>query len=324
MELQIPFVRKSDISVATENDSVADSLKGFFLSYLRQDTTERKADPDKRAFSVNIIVNPSIVCLRDDLPWYRIALYNRSGWAVKRAPYRFLSDKTSFFCKHDSSQDTFFLEAATKESAYVEGRCLIRACIEKLLFEEGFTLFHGAVVVSPQRKGTLIVGDKGSGKTTITMQLIDRSFKYLENDRVFLKLVDNRLIALPRPAFVRIGAETCRRVKFLQRFVDADSVDHQDKIIFDRFLVTTGIPFEVLGTVEVVILANIFSKYGSCDKRDLLSRSLLDDIPGLAAFRGYFPECHYKPSAEAVVGHLEKLPCYAQVGTDIRSLAKIV
>ena len=52
----------------------------------------------------------------------------------------------------------------------------------------GLFYLHGAVLEGPDGTGYLISGNAGSGKTTLTMSLIESGFKFLSDDTVFLKL----------------------------------------------------------------------------------------------------------------------------------------
>jgi len=322
MKLRVPFVRISDISITTESDFLLSLLKSFFTPFVLKNQIKEEIKKSIRAFSVSIKINPAGISLAKNLRWDPVSLYDRVGWIAKHKHIRFIGDGNTFLCSHHYFKNEFLLETANEEIAYIEGRCLIRACIEKLLFEEGFILFHGAVVVSQKGKGILIVGDKGTGKTTTLMQLIDGGFKYLENDRVFLRLSREGLIALPRPAFMRVGVETCRQVKFLESFVSSTRKDPQDKIIFDRFLETTGIPYETTTVIRAVVVTNLFVQRNNNTNREILSRSVLSDVPGFSALHAYFPDCYYRPVSEKVVSHLKNLPIYTQMGTNSRSLIK--
>jgi hypothetical protein len=52
----------------------------------------------------------------------------------------------------------------------------------------GLYYLHGAVLEGPDGTGYLISGNAGSGKTTLTMSLIESGFRFLSDDTVFLRL----------------------------------------------------------------------------------------------------------------------------------------
>ncbi len=55
----------------------------------------------------------------------------------------------------------------------------------------GLFYLHSAALVGPDGSGYMISGNAGSGKTSLTMCLIETGFRFLSDDTVFLSLVDD-------------------------------------------------------------------------------------------------------------------------------------
>lgn len=62
----------------------------------------------------------------------------------------------------------------------------------------GYTIVHGACVEGEDGL-TLIVGDKGSGKTTTLIYLLRNNFKFISNDKVAIKEVDGQTVGCGIP-----------------------------------------------------------------------------------------------------------------------------
>jgi len=65
----------------------------------------------------------------------------------------------------------------------------------------GLYFLHAAALKGPDGIGYLIVGNAGSGKTSLTLSLINAGFKFLSDDTVFLNLngeKDVRVLGFPR------------------------------------------------------------------------------------------------------------------------------
>lgn len=56
----------------------------------------------------------------------------------------------------------------------------------------GLYFVHAAALQGPDGTGYMIIGNAGSGKTSLTMSLIDQGFKFLADDTVFLSLGEDK------------------------------------------------------------------------------------------------------------------------------------
>ena len=84
---------------------------------------------------------------------------------------------------------------------------LTRSIMEKEYFSAGFSLYHGGVF-EIDNIGYLVTGNCGSGKTTLLFDFLINGATFITGDRVFLKIVDDKLIAVARPGAVRIRIKT--------------------------------------------------------------------------------------------------------------------
>ena len=82
---------------------------------------------------------------------------------------------------------------------------LVRAALTAELEQDGWLMLHASCVVDGDR-GAIVVGSKGSGKTTTALGLAsEQGFQLLANDRCFVKVEQGRIRCLAWPGSVAVG-----------------------------------------------------------------------------------------------------------------------
>ncbi len=81
----------------------------------------------------------------------------------------------------------------------------------KLLRAQGVFTLHAAALVSPIDDGLLLVASPGSGKSTLTIGLIRREWRYLSDDAVLLRREGNRVAALALRKSFYVDADVHRQ-----------------------------------------------------------------------------------------------------------------
>jgi len=99
------------------------------------------------------------------------------------------------------------------------------ALFEALRFH-GLYYVHSAALVGPDGTGYLVSGNCGSGKTSLTLALIQAGFKYLSDDTVFMKLGDgNDVTILGFARDFHVPADLVDELPSLSRFRGEESYD---------------------------------------------------------------------------------------------------
>lgn len=87
----------------------------------------------------------------------------------------------------------------------------VRKAIREVLLDyceaRGYTMLHASAVADDQRT-VIVVGDKGSGKTTLALgAVLNHGYRYLSNDHLILYRTPDGLVvtSLPTPIPVKIG-----------------------------------------------------------------------------------------------------------------------
>ena len=92
----------------------------------------------------------------------------------------------------------YLSEASLRENGE---RVFIHLLFTVTLFEalrqHGLFFLHAAALESPEQEGYLFVANAYSGKTSLTLALIQQGFRYLSDDTVFLRPVPEGLEVLP-------------------------------------------------------------------------------------------------------------------------------
>ena len=120
----------------------------------------------------------------------------------------------------------------------------------KVLQKNGFVIMHGACV-SKDDQAIIISGDKRCGKTTTLMNLLDRGYDFIANDRIAIKKINNQFIVQGIPFSMGIILEDALRypgfdIQNKKIEIDGDKkkvyIDSDDVAkIFDVFSKSSGI-----------------------------------------------------------------------------------
>ncbi len=84
-------------------------------------------------------------------------------------------------------------------------RIMINVFITELQ-RHGYVIIHGACVTKDDQ-GYIISGDKGAGKTTTMLKLLEQGYDFVSNDKVAIKKINGEIIACGIPHSVGIVAE---------------------------------------------------------------------------------------------------------------------
>lgn len=112
-------------------------------------------------------------------------------------------------------------------------------------------LLHGAAV-SYKNKGIIILGQKGSGKTSLLMRFVGNKSELISNDRVFINK-DLDIISFPQA--IRVGTGTFQKEnKLFDYFADNLFYREQDDIKNDEFkyLITMAEISCIYNTVSIM------------------------------------------------------------------------
>ena len=120
----------------------------------------------------------------------------------------------------------------------------------KVLQKNGFVIMHGACV-SKDDQAIIISGDKRCGKTTTLMNLLDRGYDFIANDRIAVKKINDQFIVQGIPFSMGIILEDALRypgfnIKNKKIQIDGDKkkvyVDSDDiSKMFDVYSKSSGI-----------------------------------------------------------------------------------
>jgi hypothetical protein len=88
-------------------------------------------------------------------------------------------------------------------------------------------LIHAAAL-SWENRGLIMVADAGQGKTTLTLELVRRGYKFLSDELAAIRRLDGRLDAFPRR--LRVRPETLELLDFRQ-------IADQVPVVFGKYLV---------------------------------------------------------------------------------------
>lgn len=76
---------------------------------------------------------------------------------------------------------------------------------EYMVFEKNWNAYHGACV-NFENRNILFLGESGAGKTTLVTYLVNRcNAQLISEDMVIVNYVENKVVPLRRPLFLRIG-----------------------------------------------------------------------------------------------------------------------
>jgi hypothetical protein len=101
--------------------------------------------------------------------------------------------------------------ARSEDEATVIGHLLWRITDDTVMLAEGYLLIHAGAVVTPQGDAVLILGEAGSGKTTLVAALVQDGFGYLSDEAGAVELATGIVHPWARPLGFTFGARSLLR-----------------------------------------------------------------------------------------------------------------
>ena len=174
------------------------------------------------------------------------------------------------------------------ESLYVYLLRILRSIACGYNEDDTMLLLHGAAV-SHNNKGIIIIGEKGSGKTSLLMRFIGNKSEVISNDRVFISK-DMDIISFPQA--LRVGTGTFKKENRLTNyFSDNLFFRKQDDINNDEFkyLITMEEISNIYNTVSImkhsldyVIIPNVKIASSECSiefiTKEKVKKQIFDKI----------------------------------------------
>ena len=110
------------------------------------------------------------------------------------------------------------------------GRIVVRDVVQKEFEKRGGISLHASSVYDKHGNCICILGDKGSGKTTVLFEyMLRRGYSYGGLDRVMIKKIDHGFIAYGWPLLYNIGYGTLTRYQELENSRPLELLSSQQK-----------------------------------------------------------------------------------------------
>lgn len=97
-------------------------------------------------------------------------------------------------------------------------------------------MLHSSCAVDNTGKAILICGDKGAGKTTTLVNLLDLGYDLLSNDLTFVKQVDGKIWVKGTPESINIGLGTASKFEQLQDIIPENMRELSDHDLWSTHL----------------------------------------------------------------------------------------
>jgi len=151
-----------------------------------------------------------------DLPVFIQELFpsrNYKEVGCSEAGWRVLAEKPVPCVPVLAFRDGWMVAPADYGWQAVVGHCAVSLV---MMLQKDMLFFHAASVAIGE-KGVLIFGEKGAGKTTLSLALADRNHAFLGDEYAALATADFRLLPFRRTASIREGPRSERVDSFLAR-----------------------------------------------------------------------------------------------------------
>jgi hypothetical protein len=122
--------------------------------------------------------------------------------------------------------------AANSDASAVIDHLLWRITDDTVELADGFLLVHAGAVVSADGGGVLILGEAGSGKTTLVAALVQEGFGYLSDEAGAIELDTG--VAHPWPRALGFTAGSRSLARFAPLFVDDDIGTGKTHVVVER------------------------------------------------------------------------------------------
>jgi len=125
----------------------------------------------------------------------------------------------------------------------------------ELLRGQGLYWVHAGCVTLDHR-AVLLIGQSGAGKTTTSVNLTKHGFKFVSEDRVFLRSHSNGVEVLGFPIEIALTKKTTELLTFTQAFVDEDHV-WKGKVKLKPDMVFGKDIMQLSGRPEVILFTEV-------------------------------------------------------------------
>jgi hypothetical protein len=202
------------------------------------------------------------------------------------------------------------INPGAEEAVFEPARLLREIAVQKML-ATGAVKLKGNVVVTRDGRGILILGDKGSGKTIVTLNELSSGGAFIGNSRVLVKCNSRTVEGIGLPITIRIGEDTIKAIDGLARWYSGYPESSQLKIAsYDEQVRIRKIeltPRELAGALGVMIVPSVvldqvwYLTREVEDSPDLfrkaIKKSLINKDP---AFPAFWLEAEHAISADTV------------------------
>lgn len=144
--------------------------------------------------------------------------------------FQFKENEQSKYCyiKKQNNLLNICMEQYDKEDENFVKRMFTTTLI-KILQQSGYVIVHGSCVVK-DNSAIIISGDKRAGKTTTLLNLVNRGYDYLANDRLALKQTDDCVIVIGIPFSMGIMLEDAKRLFNIDNL--STGLDNKEKKVY--------------------------------------------------------------------------------------------
>ncbi|MCR4322915.1 MAG: hypothetical protein NUV61_02410 [Candidatus Azambacteria bacterium] len=205
---------------------------------------------------------------------------------------------STFICRDANAIDIFGYDA--KELA-LRTYTSARAIMEEFFFSSGFSMIH-ASCVNINGKGVIFTGDKGAGKTTFLLFLLESGATFVGNDRLFVRFNGTDTNIIPRPSLTRIGMGSALNTPRLsgivpEKYRDLDYdrlVAIGEKLEFPNFPMLFDYSYTNIAALKYAVSCSLSKTQSLIRERDcrwdvrLLQKNRLEDFPGLLTWKHLF------------------------------------
>lgn len=158
------------------------------------------------------------------------------------------------------SNNIYVLVDDLYKNSHVELSRYVREIITRVVEEDDFYIMHAAAV---EKNGEVIViaGDKGAGKTTMLLSLMENGYNIISNDRIFLGIREENLFCYAWPGAVAISVDA-----IYKGMIDVQVIKNLNNMIYPQQ--------RIRDLKKFIENPNCYAQEFSEDKFDLSCREL--------------------------------------------------
>jgi len=147
--------------------------------------------------------------------------------------WRYFTDYLSYLIiepGHELVQGYLCEDSLRENGERVFVNLLFTITLFEALRHQGLFFLHAAGLLSPEQEGYLFAANAYSGKTSITLALLQQGFRYLSDDTVFLRRAPEGIEVLPWARAFHVPAELSQVYPELKKLADRpDSIPFHSK-----------------------------------------------------------------------------------------------